>query len=70
MKTVKAQETELSILQENFSQARAELKAATMKNGELKKSLDEATFQLRRRVSKHCLEKLANSVCREEGVER
>ena len=50
MKAVKAQETEFSTLQENFSQAKAELKVVAQKNEELKKSLNEVTFQLKKRV--------------------
>lgn len=41
---------ELLRLQENFSQAKAELKTTTDTNTELKKSLDELAFQLRKRV--------------------
>lgn len=51
MKTVKAQEAELSAGQDGLSKLKAELKAANSKNEDLKKSLDEITFQLKRRVS-------------------
>ena len=51
MKTAKEQEKEVAALQDNLSQARTELKAAGIKNGELKRSLDEITLQLKRRVS-------------------
>lgn len=51
LKTAKEQEKEMAVLQDNLSQARTELKAAGIKNGELKKALDEITLQLKRRVS-------------------
>lgn len=51
LKTAKEQEKEVAALQDNLSQARTELKAAGIKNGELKRSLDEITLQLKRRVS-------------------
>ena len=41
---------ELSHLQENLSQAKAELKTTADKNTEMKKSLDELAFQLKKRV--------------------
>lgn len=41
---------ELSTLQDSLSQVKAELKTATAKNGDLKKSLDQITFQLKKRV--------------------
>ena len=51
MKTAKEQEEENVSLQENLSKARTELKAAGIRNGELKRTLDEITLQLKRRVS-------------------
>lgn len=51
LKTAKEQEKEVAALQDNLSDARTELKAAGIKNGELKRSLDEITLQLKRRVS-------------------
>ena len=41
----------MSTLQDNLSQARMELKAAGIKNGDLKRALDEITLQLKRRVN-------------------
>ena len=52
LKTVKAQEAELSAGQDGLSKFKTELKAANSKNEDLKKSLDEITFQLKRRVSR------------------
>ena len=40
----------MSTLQDDLSQARMELKAAGIKNGDLKKALDEITLQLKKRV--------------------
>ena len=51
LRTVKAQEVELSTLQDNLNQVKTELKTAVTKNDGLKKSLDEITFQLKKRVS-------------------
>lgn len=51
LKTAKEQEEETVTLQDNLSQARTELKAAGIRNGELKQALDEITLQLKRRVS-------------------
>ena len=51
LKTAKEQEKEVDALQDNLSQTRTELKAAGIKNGELKQSLDDITLQLKRRVS-------------------
>ena len=51
LKTAKEQEEETVSLQENLSKARTELKAAGIRNGELKQTLDEITLQLKRRVS-------------------
>ncbi len=48
----RAQERELNSVQEEVTQARAEAKAANIKNTDLKRSLDEITLQLRRRVRK------------------
>lgn len=50
MNRVHAQERELNSLQEEATQARAEAKAANIKNNDLKRSLDEITLQLHRRV--------------------
>ena len=41
----------MSTLQDDLSQARMELKAAGIKNGDLKKALDEITLQLKKRVT-------------------
>lgn len=51
LQTIKAEEAELSALRDNLSQLKAALKTATTKNDDLKKSLDEITFQLKKRVS-------------------
>ena len=50
LKTAKEQEEENISLQENLSKARTELKTAGIRNGELKRTLDEITLQLKRRV--------------------
>ena len=45
-----SQEQELTSLQESLGQCRTELKAANIKNSELKRALDEITLQLKKRV--------------------
>ena len=51
MKTAQTQDKEIGVLQDELSQVRTELKAANLKNNELKMALDEITLQLKKRVS-------------------
>ena len=51
MKIIKAQEAELSDLQEKFGQIRGNLRAANIKNEDLTNQLDELTYRLKKRVS-------------------
>ncbi len=51
LRTAQAQDEDLSRLQEQLTQCRAELKVAATKNSELKRSLDEITLHLKKRVS-------------------
>ena len=50
LKMAQSQEQELTSLQESLGQCRTELKAANIKNSELKRALDEITLQLKKRV--------------------
>lgn len=50
MKAMKSQEVELSSLQDMLSRTKIELKAVNLKKEELKQSLDDKTFQLRKMV--------------------
>ena len=50
LRTAQVQGRELSTLQESLGQCRAELKAASLKNSDLKKDLDKITLQLKKRV--------------------
>jgi len=66
-----SQEQELSSLQEALGQCRTELKAANIKNSELKKSLDEITLQLKKRVYDllHSVQSIhIISLCAEHGI--
>ena len=51
LKIIKAQETELSDLQEKFGQIRSHLRAANIKNEDLTNQLDELTYRIKKRVS-------------------
>ena len=51
VKAMKSQEAELSSLQNLARQLKAELREAHLKNEELKDSLDDKLFQLKKRVS-------------------
>ena len=50
LRVAQGQERELGTLQESLGQCRAELKAASLKNSDLKKDLDKITLQLKKRV--------------------
>lgn len=49
LRAAQGQERELGTLQESLGQCRAELKAASLKNSDLKKDLDKITLQLKKR---------------------